>query len=118
MSVPSQRVLKTSQILDVLQPRNMRQKIVDFFLVGGCARIYKILQRNASSLLVTLFQVANREVAFRSRILLMCAQPPTRKKYRYYSKQISGGTAKPTASIVTYRRPNSCYEARGTLGGF
>jgi hypothetical protein len=91
MSVPSQRVLKTSQILDVLQPRNMRQKIVDFFLVGGCARIYKILQRNASSLLVTLFQVANREVAFRSRILLMCAQPPTRKKYRYYSKQISGG---------------------------
>jgi hypothetical protein len=29
--------------------------IVYFFLVGACVRIYKILQRNATFLLVTLF---------------------------------------------------------------
>jgi hypothetical protein len=38
MIVSSQLAVKTIQMLDVPQPRNMRQTIVYFFLVGGCAR--------------------------------------------------------------------------------
>jgi hypothetical protein len=34
---------------------NIQDIIVYFFLVGACVRIYKILQRNATFLLVTLF---------------------------------------------------------------
>jgi hypothetical protein len=32
---------------------DLETRIVYFFLVGGCARIYKILQRNATPLLVS-----------------------------------------------------------------
>jgi hypothetical protein len=43
-------------------PRNVRQTIVYFFLVGGAGRIYKILQRNATSLLVTLLRLPGENV--------------------------------------------------------
>jgi hypothetical protein len=39
-----------------------RVSIVYFFLVGACVRIYKILQRNATFLLVTLFFYLHREM--------------------------------------------------------
>jgi hypothetical protein len=43
----------------IFETKDKFDKLVYFFLVGGCARIYKILERNATSLLAAWNRVTN-----------------------------------------------------------